>query len=85
MLCIRLIEYGVSDPEILEIANNVFQKLMSFYKENELILFPDYEIIENKRVEIHKIGLLEGVTGIFLIIQSLLHDKNEWDQIFLIS
>lgn len=58
---------------------------MSFYKDNELILFPDYEIIENEMAEIYRTGLLEGVTGIFLIIQSLLYDKNEWDQIFLIS
>lgn len=85
ILCIRLIKYGVSDPEIAEMANDIFRKLMSFYKDNESILFPDYEIIGKEIVEIHKIGLLEGVTGIFLIIQSLLHDKNEWDQIFLIS
>lgn len=85
MLCMRFIKYGVDDSEINEITNYVFKKMMNFYKENTTIMFSDYELIKGKVKKVDKIGLLEGVTGVFLVIQSLLYDENEWDQIFLLS
>lgn len=70
---------------LAEKKHDILNEMLTFYSQLSFSKFNNYELINGKIVEEKKVGLLEGSTGIALVLISFIFDQDSWDKVFLIS
>ncbi|MCY8504112.1 lanthionine synthetase C family protein [Bacillus atrophaeus] len=84
MLTLRMYK-DTNDRFLAEKKHDILNEMLTFYSQLSFSKFNNYELISGKIVEEKKVGLLEGSTGIALVLISFIFDQDSWDKVFLIS
>lgn len=84
MLTLRMYK-DTNDRFLADKMHDILNEMLTFYSQLNFSKFNNYELISGKIVEEKKVGLLEGSTGIALVLISFIFGQDSWDKIFLIS
>lgn len=96
LLMTYLMSRDLNSPSWSQLRDQLLQKLFSFYRETYPFGFKDFEPLfgdqfilnqldQAKMIEIDKVGVLEGVSGILLSLISCISNKTDWALPFLIE